>query len=240
MLFKLIRNIKKKFHKVDTNVQPMETNELREKEAQLFGEDAIYYQRLFEKWTVKEDWNLESEGIFILLGVDPEQGLDEDNTEQYHRYNDLLTHARQCVEQNLLKVLNKAEAQEDWKVTPVSLYQWASISRVELRQEFTHLMDFVTKMTAVPDTAFVSNKNSVSVDEEAIQLLEDKTTALGAALNVLFHRRDECLNSKGNLRMEKIAPLIQADLLKWFGEKEPSINQQGIDDLIRQYINHKD
>lgn len=239
MLFKLIRNIKKQFHKVDTNVQPTETSELREKEAQLFGKDTIYYQRLFEKWTVKDDWNLESEGIFILLGIDPEIGLNEDDTEQYHRHNDLLTHAHQCVEQGLLTILNKAESQDAWKVTPVDLYRWASISRVELRQEFIYLMDFVTKMTAVPETAFVSNKNSNSIDEEAIQLLEDKATTLGAALNILFHRRDECLNSKGNLRKEKIAPLIQVELENWFGDKEPSINQQGMDDLIQQYINQK-
>jgi len=236
MIFKLIKSFKKKFHKVDTNIKPLEEQELRQRESELFDEKSLYYQRLFEKWTVKEEWKLEAEGIYLLLGTDPEQGLSEDNAEHYHQYNDLLCHAKQCVNQGLLPVINQSEPEINWKVTPVDLYRWASISRVALKQEFIHLMDFVTKMTAVSKESFVSEKAKNDVDPEELNILEDKIATLGAALSIVFYRREECLNSKGSLRQEKIAPLIQEDLKKWFGDKQPRLNIQGMQDLIRQHL----
>ena len=46
-------------------------NDLRQREKELFGEDRVRLQRLYEKWVVKETWLLHDEAIPLLLAIDP-------------------------------------------------------------------------------------------------------------------------------------------------------------------------
>ena len=211
------------------------TLDMRQKEKDIYGEDRIEQQKIYEKWVVKESWHLKNQAIPLLLSMDPENvsiSLCDKETEQ--KYQDLWEHAQHCVEQELLFVLNRECPVDEWEASPTDVYKWAAISRVELPKELSPLMEFVLK-SLVPTVNYNNNSHS-SKKQDEISYDKDRERILGAALAVLAAYPEKCKNTKGRVRAENILSLINENENALFGEEIPELSVTADLDLINQWL----
>jgi hypothetical protein len=209
--------------------------DMGQREKAIYGEDKIKLQKLYEKWAVKESWHLKSQGIPLLLSIDPEiysnSSFDE-ATEQ--KYQDLWEHAQHCVEQDLLLVLNRENPVDEWEATPIDVYKWAAISRVDLPVELSTLMEFV--MMAVLSTVNDASDPSAGKSQDGASYNSDKEYILGAALAMLATYPERCTNKKGLLKAENIVSLINENKSSLFAGKSPDLSATAAIDLINKWI----
>lgn len=211
------------------------TLDMRQKEKDIYGEDRIEQQKIYEKWVVKESWHLKNQAIPLLLSMDPENvstSLCDEETKQ--KYQNLWEHAQHCVEQELLFVLNRECPVDEWEASPIDVYKWAAISRVELPKELSLLMEFVMK-SLVPTTNFNNNSRSSKKQNEVLYD-KSKERILGAALAVLAAYPERCRNKKGRVRAENILSLINKNKNDLFGEEIPELSVTASSDLINQWL----
>jgi hypothetical protein len=212
----------------DTDVR----QDMRQKEKDIYGEERIIQQKLYEKWAIKTSWHLKNQAIPLLISVDPERYTNSDfdeDTEKKHE--DLWKHAQHCVEQDLLFVLNRESPVDDWEATPVDIYKWAAISRVDIPEQLSTLMEFVM-MTLLPTTTDTPD----SKYQTDISYNSDKENILGAALAMLATYPEQCMNKKGRVRAENIISLINENQTKLFGKKIPGLSPTASVDLIKKWI----
>ncbi len=218
--------------------------ELREKEKALYGDDKLAKQRLFEKWSVKEQWLLKSEAIPLILGLDPETEDWKNNEEQEKEINDLFEHARHCINQGMsLSVIDQEQEENQWQVSPTEFYCWASVSRVNVSEQLAALMEFV--ISTVKRTTFVTDrKNEEATSPEAASLShtfnQETEKVLGAALAVLIKHPDDCKNSKGRVKISNITRVILENQSAWFDDKQLSLSQTGMEDLLNKWATSLD
>ena len=209
--------------------------DMSQREKAIYGEDKIRLQKLYEKWAVKETWHLKSQGIPLLLSIDPEiysdSSVDEANEQ---KYQDLWKHAQHCVEQDLLLVLNRESPVDEWEAKPIDVYKWAAISRVDLPEQLSNLMEFV--MMAVLSTVNSSGDSSAGKSRKEASYNSDKEHILGAALAMLATYPEQCVNKKGRLRAEKIISLINENEGSLFAGKAPDLSATAAIDLINKWI----
>ena len=132
------------------------------KQNKIYNQDEYSKKILYEKWCRKGKWLLYDEGILILLSIDPvnKETLSEDLIE---KINNLKFHARDCVKNGLLSVINIEKSEYKWEVNPVDLYHWAMVSRINIPDEFNRLMTFVTQSVKNTNNSFsTNNKNFIS------------------------------------------------------------------------------
>ncbi len=209
--------------------------DMRQREKAIYGEDKIKQQKLYEKWVVKTSWHLKSHGIPLLLSIDPEiysNSTFDETTEQ--KYQDLWEHAKHCVEQDLLVVLNRESPSDEWEVKPVDVYKWAAISRVELPEQLTSLMEFV--MMSLLSTVNASSEFAGDNSQSEASYNSDKEHILGAALTMLATFPDQCMNKKGQVRAENIVSLINENESRLFSENTPDLSKTAAIDLINKWI----
>jgi len=205
--------------------------DMSQREKAIYGEDNIRQQKLYEKWAVKTSWHLKTQGIPLLLSIDPDRYSDSDfdeTTEQ--KCQDLWEHAQHCVEQDLLVVLNRESPVDEWEVKPVDVYKWAAISRVELPVQLTSLMEFM--MMTLLSSVNTSSDNSQS--DAAYN--SDKEHILGAALAMLATYPEQCRNKKGRIRAENIVSLINKNESLLFVDKAPDLSATAAVDLVNKWI----
>ena len=210
--------------------------DMRQREKAIYGEDKIKQQKLYEKWAVKTSWHLKSHGIPLLLSMDPEiysNSPFDETTEQ--KYQDLWEHAKHCVEQDLLVVLNRESPVDEWEAKPIDVYKWAAISRVELPEQLSTLMEFVVIMS-LHSTADDSSDSSASKSQSEASYIRDKEHILGAALEMLATYPDPCTNKKGRVRAENIVSLISKNESLLFAEKAPDLSTIAAVDLVNKWI----
>jgi len=209
--------------------------DMSQREKAIYGEDNIKQQKLYEKWAVKTSWHLKSQGIPLLLSIDPEKytgsNLDE-VTEK--KYQDLWTHAQHCVDQDLLFVINRESPVDEWEAKPIDVYKWAAISRVELPEQLTSLMEFV--MMSLLSKVNDSGDSSASKSQGQASYISDKEHILGAALAMLATYPDQCTNKKGRVRAENIVSLISKNESSLFAEKAPDLSTTAAVDLVNKWI----
>ena len=209
--------------------------DMSQREKAIYGEDNIKQQKLYEKWAVKTSWHLKTQGIPLLLSMDPDKysvtDLDE-TTEQ--KYQDLWEHAQHCVEQDLLVVLNRESPADEWEAKPVDVYKWAAISRVELPVQLTSLMEFV--MMSLLSTVNTSSDSSGGNSQSEAAYNSDKEHILGAALAMLATYPEECRNKKGRIRAENIVSLISKNESLLFVDKAPDLSATAAVDLVNKWI----
>jgi hypothetical protein len=222
--------------KIYSNVESADLSlDMSQREKAIYGEDKIRPQKLYEKWAVKETWHLKSQGIPLLLSIDPEIYSDssvDEATEQ--KLQDLWEHAQHCVEQDLLLVLNRESPVDEWEAKPIDVYKWAAISRVDLPEQLSNLMEFV--MMAVLSTVNGSGDSSVGKNQNEASYNSDKEHILGAALAMLATYPEQCVNKKGRLRAEKIISLINENEGSLFAGKAPDLSATAAIDLINKWI----
>jgi hypothetical protein len=184
---------------------------------------------------VKESWNLKNQGIPLLLSIDPEiysSSVLDEAAEQ--KYQDLWEHAQHCVEQDLLLVLNRESPVDEWQVTPIDVYKWAAIGRLDLPEQLSFLMEFV--MTAVLSTVNDASGSSVSKGQNEASYNSDKEHILGAALAMFATHPERCRNKKGRLSAENIILLINENEGSLFAGKVPDLSTTAAIDLINKWI----
>jgi len=209
--------------------------DMSQREKAIYGEDNIKQQKLYEKWTVKTSWHLKNQAIPLLLSMDPEKYLDVDFDEVTEKkYQDLWAHAQHCVDQGLLFVLNKENPADEWEAKPIDVYKWAAISRVELPEQLTALMEFV--MTTLLSTVDISTGSPGENIQSEASYNSDKERILGAALAMLAAYPEQCMNKKGRVRAENIISLINKNGAELFAEETPDLSSIAAIDLINKWI----
>jgi hypothetical protein len=208
---------------------------MRQKEKDVYGEDRITQQKLYEKWTVKPSWHLKNEAIPLLLSIDPEKYSTLSCDEYFEqKHQELWEHAQHCVEQGLLFILNREHSADEWEAKPIDVYKWAAISRVELPLELSTLMEFV--MMSLVSTANIDNNSTENKKQNDISYEMDKERILGAALAMLVNYPERCKNKKGQVRAENILSLINENESVLFGEEIPDLSSTAGIDLISKWI----
>ena len=213
----------------------VDTKNMRQKEKDVYGEDKITQQKLYEKWAVKPSWHLKNQAIPLLLSMDPEK-YSTSSRDEYseQKYQDLWQHAQHCVEQGLLFVLNREHPADEWKAKPIDVYKWAAISRVELPLELSTLMEFV--MMTLVSTANIDNDSLDNKKQNDITYDKDRERILGAALAMLVTYPERCKNKKGRVSAENILSLIDENESVLFGEEIPGLSPTVGIDLINKWI----
>ncbi|GEM_PF-1066427 len=209
--------------------------DMSQREKAIYGADNIKQQKLYEKWAVKTSWHLKNQAIPLLLSMDPEKYLDVDFDEVTEKkYQDLWEHAQHCVDQGLLFVLNKENPADEWEAKPIDVYKWAAISRVELPEQLTALMEFVM-MTLLSTVNISTGSPGENIQSEA-SYNSDKERILGAALAMLAAYPEQCMNKKGRVRAENIISLINKNGAELFAEETPDLSSIAAIDLINKWI----
>ena len=143
-------------------------------------------------------------------------------------------HARHCIEQGLLPVINKESPEKDWRVKPVEVYKWAAVSRVELPEQLTMLMEFLQKTISEnrPSPAALN----AGMDPHIERYDSDKEKVLGTALAILAANPDRYRNEDGVVSAEKIVHIISEKGNFWFGDDAPGISPAAMTDLINRWL----
>ena len=211
-------------------------NDLRQREKELFGEDRVKLQRLFEKWVVRESWLLHDEAIPLLLGIDPEsrERFRDNENETGMDVREMGEHARHCIEQGLLPVINMESPEKEWRVKPVEVYKWAAVSRVELPEQLTMLMEFLQKAISENRPATASLKTGMDPHIERYD--NDKEKVLGTALAILAANPDRYRKENGAVSAEKIVQIISEKGNFWFGDDPPGMTPAAMTDLINRWL----
>jgi hypothetical protein len=234
-------HVSSKMQEKNTNKQTSE-EDIRSRENEVFGKEKLQQQRLYEKWVSKNSWLLKSEGIPLLLGMDPQAVNDKtEPVDNKHEHNDLWEHAKRCVEQNLLPVSNKENSPETWEVSPVDLYCWASVSRILIPDQLVRLVEFVihTIKQPVAEIKSLEGKNNHNsggnrVNPETFQ--KQREQVLGAALAILARYPEKCKNRKGKTRSEMIVNLINEKGDIWFGDDKLLLSTAAMQDLLDKFL----
>jgi len=209
----------------------------REREADLYGEKRAKQQRLYEKWIVKDKWLLKDEALPLLLGVDP-AGLHTEITSDYrNKIDELWDHAKHCVEQGLLNVIDKEIELEKWMVTPAVIYRCAAVSRVNLPEPFTSLIEFILNTVKHSEFSKALNESTVEVNHiDEGSYSRDKEIILGTALAILAACPDQCRNNRGVVQTGKIIEIINKKGEFWFGDHVPQLSTTAMMVLINRWI----
>lgn len=229
--YKLLKFIKRIFKLAVPDQQTCNNivaQNMQDKEISVYGEDQIRQQKFYEAWVTKTSWHLKREAIPILLSRDPQQYSDKAyHVDQHH--DDLWRHARHCIDQGLLPVLNKEAVAGEWRVDPVAMYKWATISRLEIPEQLSALMAFVISATKEKVDDNVTDQLGTSSQGEKEQIL-------GAVLAVLVNYPKFCSSNEGQLQAQDIFALIKEHEKKLFGESPPDLSAAIVSDIINQWV----
>jgi len=253
-MMKITEAVKKIFHKTINNVylksscllqkgrskspEKQTIQDIRQRELELYGEERVNQQRLYESWVVKDSWSLMSEALPLLAGYDPGNKSLLKNDEKYrNKMIDLSRHAKQCVEQGLLPVTNPENKPEDWHIHPFNAYRWAAVSRIEMPEILTTLMEFITKTVKQPVIQDDSIIKPDDTDNYTREYDEDRERILGTALAILASYSERCRNNNGHVQTDKILEILNEKGKFWFGNHPPNLANDAIRDLIDKWVN---
>ena len=201
---------------------------------EIYGEEKLQQQLLYERWAVKDTWRLRTEALPLLLGMDPDKyKKNDDSLAEEEAIKGLWQHAAQCIEHGLLPVTNKAQKTGDWRVEPLDIYQWAVISRLHLPDPLVAIMDFVGRtVKKSPRTAL--HAESPDGGQISASFDEDREKVLGMALAVLAAFPDRCRNSAGEIRAELLTGVCK-EQFRAQGQ-HPGLAAGAMIDLIHKWL----
>ncbi len=232
----IINKIKSFIALHDKNKSEQEDNvpeiSMSEREDKIYDVEKLSLQKLYEKWSCKDEWLLYDEGMPLLFGMNPDVREAEDS-EISERIEDLWVHAQECVHKKLLSVINTEKQEKEWQVRPIDLYSWATVSRITVPDEFCTLMTFVAQTIKPVE----SLPHSIQTESEEDMLYQKhREIVLGAATSLLVNAPGLCKNNKGNVDSNKIAINIIENEDQWFGDDRPQLAQTAMSDLINEYL----
>ena len=189
------------------------------------------YVDLIMNQEARETFKLRSKIVAFIRNYLSEKDFLE--VELREKIENLWQHAQDCVQKKLLPVINHDAPALDWEVKPIDLYSWATISRIEMPDEFSLLMTFVSQ-TIKP----VSSNGELLQNDNPKDVMYQKhrEIVLGAAVSLLMNASDLCKNKKGRIVVDNITKNIMENERQWFGEDKPSLSQSSMSDLINEYL----
>ena len=208
--------------------------ELRLRE--IYGDDTYDLQMLYESWAVKDSWKLKEQALPLLLGIKPDS-IPSENEELVARLDDLWSHARKCVEQGVLEVTNRQGKEEAWEISPVEAYRWATIGRIEVPDELSTLMEFISSTVNKKNLTASEPTTNSNVNDAADQFVWSREQVLGMALAILAAYPDKCRNSKGRVKVGKIISIINQKADFWLGNKKTGLSETAMKDLLNKWLN---
>ncbi|HKK16011.1 MAG TPA: hypothetical protein VJ981_04845, partial [Gammaproteobacteria bacterium] len=203
--------------------------------ADIYGQDTFALQSMYEKQVARETWLLKNEAIWLISGIEPVQ-CNEVDEETRNKITGLWEHARKCVEEGLLQVVNREQEADLWEVRPLDIYQWARVSRVELPEVFSNLMGFVAKSIKPVYTAADTESAHDAFDRKAYEFDQDREAVLGMALAVLAAFPDECRSSGGRIKADRIVSIITDKEKFWLGNRQTAMSSIAMRDLISKWL----
>lgn len=202
---------------------------MSEREKNIYDEDHLRLQKLYEQWICKDKWMLQKEGIPLLFGINPD--TNESGNDESVKLGELWVHAQECVHKKLLSVVNIENSEDKWEVLPIDLYRWAMVSRISVPDEFSVLIAFVIQ-TVKPEN---NNRVQTVVEQDAV-LQKHKEIVMGATTSLLVNATEQCQNDKGKVSAINISRLIVENKQEWFGQDEPLLDEIAMVELIEDYI----
>ena len=198
----------------------------------IYSEKKINKQKLYEEWCKKEKWLLQNEALLLLFSIDPSSS-DTLDTNLLEKINSLKCHANDCVNKNLLPIINIDKPENEWEVRPIDLYQWATVSRINIPDEFNALMTFIVQSVKVVDDNSLNNNQKLK--DEIHQL--HKEIILGATTSLLINSPEKCKDNHGIFDIELIAEKIIQNEKQWFDNSKSKLSKPEMIKLINHYIN---
>lgn len=208
--------------------------DLNDRLGKIYGDELIKLQLLYENWVTKETWLIKDEAMPLLMALSPEEKI-ENNNEINETLNDMWLHARSCVEQGLLKVINRNDVPEKWRSHPLDIYRWAKISRIKFPDVFASLMEFISNTVLLTDAGKQVEHDNIS-GAAVLKFDQDREKVLGMALAILAAYPDQCRNNKGRIKADKIINIINEKGMHWV-DKEPDMSSVAMKDLINKWLN---
>ncbi len=187
-------------------------------------------QRLYEQWVCLETWLLFTEALPLLLGIAPDEAQDIDETVRTE-IAALCLHAKDCVQKNLLPIINRDDVEQQWRVKPTELYRWATVSRISIPVELSGLMAFVMQTVLAQEQGDATSQQ----EKTTLALQQHRAIVLGAAVTVLTHQVD-LIKTDQAILAKLIAAQIMENKSRWFGEHPPLLTQTAMVNLIDHYL----
>jgi hypothetical protein len=160
-------------------------------------------QQFIDKYIKLDSWNLYSEALPILIGYRPEYvqyaKLDK-------RYAELEMLARSSANITL-KIINKNDPEEKWRVLPKDVVNWAYSKKIEVLYLFSSVFSLGVSSGAEGEL-FKSHGNA----EHNAQI---KASILEAAIGVIVAFPEEC-KTYGNISSAAIFRAIDNHSPLWF------------------------
>ncbi len=213
-----------------------EQNDLHKRLQQIYGEQQIELQLRYEKWAIRESWQLKDEALPLLCGLEPGTAIFAPAADQpTPPLDELWSHAQSCVQQGLLPVINREQPSADWRVRPLDVYRWAKVSRISVPEVLNTLMDFVAR-TIKSETTGTSAQTDDHVDRSA-HFDQNRETVLGVALALLAAYPEQCRNQKGRVQADKILRLMDEKGGFWSNNAQVDFSSMATRDLINKWLN---
>jgi hypothetical protein len=188
--------------------------------------DTFALQRLYEKWVIKEEWSLDKEAIPLLLGREPGVDCLNDDCRQ------LQSRIKEAIANGSLNVTeNESDGEKEHRVKPETVYRWAMANRIELPKELVNLMEFIMK-TLLAQQSQDSSENPIATTPSG----NDSQQILGACFAIVATFPDECRNSRGMIKPERILQLLDKHADKLFNGKLPALSSTVIRDLVNHWL----
>ena len=211
------------------------TQDIGQRYRERYGEEKLQQQLLYEHWAVKDTWQLRTEALPLLFGIDPDKyKMNNDSLVEEEAIIGLWRHAAQCIEHGLLQVTNRAQRADDWRVEPLVIYQWAVISRLQLPEPLVAIMDFVGRTVKKPPQP-APHMESPDGGRISAAFDEDREKVLGMALAVLAAFPDRCRNAAGETRAELMAVVCKEQFC--LQGQQPRLANGAMIDLIHKWLN---
>lgn len=241
-ILKIINNVIQKNKKIKnpdnqgTTRMFSDTDYINQRLARIHGEDVLKLQLLYEKWTVKDTWLIKNEALILLAGLDPEK-TDYFERTDIQSINDLWLHAQACVQQGLLNVLNHENEPDQWRVQPIEIYRWAKISRISIPDNLSKLMDFISATVKYQGNKSESHASDNNSGIHAAEKFDrDREKVLGMAVAILAAYPDQCRNSNGSVKVDKLIRIIKEKEIYWLGDEKIQLTPAAMRDLLDKWL----
>jgi hypothetical protein len=186
---------------------------------------------LYERWLVKEHWNLAREALPLLLGCDPDLWL------MRCAELEILAEAEQSAQALAevaasgrdLPVLNPEAPEHDWCVRPADVYLWAVGVGYQVPEPFATLTQYVLQVVKRPELAASSPARGAAASEA-------RERVLGAALALLARTPQACRDDNGFIDPGLMARSIVEQSVRWFESSRPPLPEGEIATLIARWV----
>ena len=213
-----------------------ENNNTEQKFRKIYGDEKFELQKLYEKWAVKESWLIKDQALPLLLGIEPGSSCLGYDVEIKKKIEDLWKHAKKCIEQGVLDITGEGDDESKWGIQPLEAYRWATIGRIPIPAELSALMDFIASTVNRKNMRDINPAGNHDNEMETDRLYPAREQVLGMALAILAAYPEQCRNSRGRIRTDKIVTIIEQKNSFWLGDNKLEITSVVVRDILDKWL----